>query len=890
MVPPSRRMQKNTPWTVHLAVATAVALFALLLLASLFPPPQSGPHAEAAAPKKPKPFEAQKENPNDSLMYIGPKRDKKGVPLEEPDDGTKDSRIDIAIYENDTLIYVRQPGEFQKSYQLTHAGPKDKTLTLEKVRVRHKEKNRSIEEVGLSRTLSSLLEREVKEMKTKRAYMSDRPKGWQHNWDADHVLRLYDLELKAYRGGYNGKLRLNTSELFDTFEPGAEATLSLRVDYKDEKGKTKETGRDIKVKVLPPVLEPPAPLSATLPPAPSTSGGSEGLARLLGSGLVGVAQGTTFPTPGPPNNTSIGSWYFGDLHLHSEYDDGFFGLSCHGPHTLNSLYTLRDQTVAIFGAGKAWFTLTSHQACFDTDAGKWNNMRNDCNNINADDSFICFPSMEGNPKETNPNDGQGEEFLCGGVDLPCTGSAAHMNTMNMSNFITQTTSQCVFNNKIYCPDSPDIIQLINQIYGAGYTQSSTQPYSWIQINHPGPPYGTGGTWDYSSIQSTPHLPHVEYWNGQGAPGVSGDHLMFWVTELLKGRHIWGVAVTDNHNDIWNNPAVFNGVWANRLNRTEISRAINKGHMYGGNGLSLLLDGCNMDRTNCVNKSDWLMMGDTFGINSSPVGAYRDNTSSSRFYDGDRIRLRVSYDTSDPYNALTDLSGTLYVYRGIIGNTAEVVIGQQTVSGQGAVEVNDYPSEGESAVADSNDQFGYYIYPSAAGAFRRNGTYYRAALVAGGTYTYNTFTNPIWVQVSPAIPTGYTGANFFIEVQKALKNIFSLLNIFLDTARADESKLTDLSNPYWGYKYWGMRLTIHKANSTAPQKVYNLTNATIVQILNITGEPNATSGITYALNQSEVALQTVVGTQFLDRALQFANSYLKFYARMMDRVENEFPWG
>jgi hypothetical protein len=130
--------------------------------------------------------------------------------------------------------------------------------------------------------------------------------------------------------------------------------------------------------------------------------------------------------------------------------------------------------------------------------------------------------------------------------------------------------------------------------------------------------------------------------------------------------------------------------------------------------------------------------------------------------------------------------------------------------------------------------------------------------------------------------------FFSEVLKGMKNLLGLGNILLDKILSS-GKLGEIAESYWGYDYWKMREEIHLFNYTEKQDVYNMTNATIEQLEEILGPPNASYGITYWLNQTIPALDTQAGYRFLDRLLTFGRTYVEFYAEMMRRIQDVFPW-
>ncbi len=261
-----------------------------------------------------------------------------------------------------------------------------------------------------------------------------------------------------------------------------------------------------------------------------------------------------------------GTWYSGDLHVHSCKDEAsFFGErgcpDCQAESINfgddNTLLDLKEQYQAL-GAG--WFTITSHSYCIEQ-SSEYEQVWSECQAL-SDESFLVIPDTELQSTEEGPQIGEDMGNLICPDGVNHTG--AHFITSHKPGGMDGFLEVC--DDPLY--SFLDNISWIRSENGFGI------------VNHP-----SDFTWGWNSIDLLSDRENdgyhgIEIWNGPTGGG-QGGYVAFWVDRLLEGKKFYAYSGSDTHDDVydfgWNHALVFGP-----LSRASLRTSLKNGRLYVSN--------------------------------------------------------------------------------------------------------------------------------------------------------------------------------------------------------------------------------------------------------------------------------------------------------------------
>ncbi len=377
-----------------------------------------------------------------------------------------------------------------------------------------------------------------------------------------------------------------------------------------------------------------------------------------------------------------GTWHYGDLHVHDCKDEasiiGERGCPTCMAETLNwgddnSLQEMKNQYIAM---GSDWFTITSHSYCVES-ASEYNGIHSQANQLSGP-SFLLMPDTELTSEEEGPQEGSDEG------DLICWNGSNHMGAHWINS---------------WKPGGQDgLLEICNDPI-SGFSSNIRDVRSeggFGVINHP-----TAPNWGWNSYVNTHGFTHsdglqgVEIWNGPTMQG-SGAAVGWWVRKLLDGEPMYAYGGSDTHDDVfecgWNHVYVMGD-----FNKENLKEGLVRGRLYISNyqTLVVLIHDIATDRR--------AMMGGGLTVDA-----------------GSDVEVPIYYDFGTR-------TGTVTLYRGVVGESSETVIDQElSVAGSG------------------------WLYIPDTAPLTADLVYYRAysSVTSGGIYS--AYTNPVWYKVIPSI--------------------------------------------------------------------------------------------------------------------------------------------
>ena len=490
----------------------------------------------------------------------------------------------------------------------------------------------------------------------------------------ENAMTLYP---KVSKGMHNEIVTIDPNLIFGSeFLIGNRKTITFIIEFANN-GRKYEVTKDLTIEVLHPIPTPnisfvKTPSDIKLAPAPAEKG-----------------------------------WYYGDLHVHSNYTNcDWIGSS--------NFSVLDRKGQAITGVGFSWLSITDHSYCFGRDLtsaqNKWDNMKRECLD-NTDSSFIILPSEELSVSDSIPD----LEYLCEADS--CVGNAAHLGAHNLNEIIPNLWGPClnpigVIHFTGRCPASPTAEEGINAVFGQS---------NFSIINHP-----KDNFWDWENMD-VEGFTGIEVWNGlwnkHKFPNLDiifddnwdSNALKWWTSLLLQGNHVFAYGGSDAEPESISSNGVFNAVYVtcskndeshNVVNVTpgpgdncftgeNLTAALKAGHVYVSNGPALVLHGETSQGSG--------MMGDT-------LKATNDLEPNAI------VKLNIVYNLDKP--------GVIILHKGVIGERDE--------------DPKDDPKQKWPLIFERLES-GYI----SIGDRPTKDIYYRAEFISQD-YTQRAFTNPIWI--------------------------------------------------------------------------------------------------------------------------------------------------
>jgi hypothetical protein len=318
--------------------------------------------------------------------------------------------------------------------------------------------------------------------------------------------------------------------------------------------------------------------------------------------------------------------------------------------------------------GATWFTSTSHSYCLTE--GEYNEIRSASWSL-TDSTFITIPDTELSSEEEGPQ--MGSDL----ANINCPNGVNHMGAHGI---------------RTHKPGGEDgLLEFCNDpLYGFLSNIAAVNGEGGIVIiAHP-----AAASFGWNSFEATHGIQEngawgVEIWNGPTRVG-QGDHVAWWVAQLLRGEKMYAYSGSDTHDD------VFDFGWTHAyvvgpFNKTNLGRALKAGRLYISNYQFLAL----VARTET---EPWRVMGEEL-----PVALPGP----------EMVKLAVRYD----FGAR---SGKVIIFEGHAGDSEETVLKEETgLTGAGWLVVHDT-------------------------AHTTGLSYYRAYSETAGSDQFAAYTNPIWI--------------------------------------------------------------------------------------------------------------------------------------------------
>lgn len=359
------------------------------------------------------------------------------------------------------------------------------------------------------------------------------------------------------------------------------------------------------------------------------------------------------PFPGLPTSFSTGnstaSLHRGDMHVHTCHGEALGACSPSSNCVAETLqvsgsYTLDQLKTQYQALGMDWYTATDHSYCINSDA-EYSAITAEAAAI-TDSSFVCVSDIELSSDEEGPQDGSD----AGDAICLFTTSANHMGAHGIT-------------SRVYGGDD-GLLGFCDGLFGDalnGFKQNIATIRA--QGGYPVAHHPAGGTFSWESRQDAlgmeaNALHGVEIWNGSTQTG-QGGHVKDWVDWLLGGRLLYAYSGSDTHDQAYNfgcNNVIVEGAF----DSVNLQQAIRAGAVFVSNGPSLIIE-------------------TDLGGATLPMGSLHTLPSP---IPPATTTVRVYYDFGAG-------SGTVTVFRGVVGNAAEsTLLVSGTLSGSGFVEVFD----------------------------------------------------------------------------------------------------------------------------------------------------------------------------------------------------------
>jgi hypothetical protein len=299
-------------------------------------------------------------------------------------------------------------------------------------------------------------------------------------------------------------------------------------------------------------------------------------------------------------------WYYGDLHVHTEYTD----CDCPIPIVLcfNGQGSISDRKIEALNLGLNWLSITDHSYCLNSD--DWNNLRSNASSA-TDSSFVILPGEELSVSEDCSKNSP-DEIACGSYCLG--GDAGHMGAIGLQNFIENTPNWC---NSYRCPDYPGAQQGIDLVNLQNGISIINHPFNQFVIE-------LLSAWDYESFSCVSGEDGIEIWNG-GFDNFDIEALNFWRDRLLNGTKIYAYSGSDSENGalFGNGKFVYIGCYLENLSDNDLKYSLKNGHCFISNNgfLSFEIKG--------TSDTNWKKLGSELNV-----------------YSGEEITISINYNVFD----------------------------------------------------------------------------------------------------------------------------------------------------------------------------------------------------------------------------------------------------